>query len=94
MNHGFCAELRLECLLCNLKLVFVVNLYHSAEVKTTEGSVPCPMTTYRSEVHQVDHTISESFYLDIDPLVPLLLDSFQVFSRGLINSWRRCALWK
>jgi len=27
MNHRFCAELRLEGLLCNLKLVFVVNLY-------------------------------------------------------------------
>ena len=52
------------------------------------------MMTYRSEVHQVDHAISECLYFDIDPLVPLLLDICQIFGGGLFNSWRRQALWK
>jgi len=87
MNHGFCAELCLECLLCNLIFILVVDL--TMMWRSTRPSGGIPMTTYRCEVHQVDHAISERLYFDIYPLVPLLLDSFQIFGGCLFNSWRR-----
>lgn len=83
MNHGFCTELCLECLLCDLKFVLVVDL--ATMWRLTQLRAVIPMVTYRSEVHQVDHAISECLYFDIDPLVPLLLDSFQVFGGGLFD---------
>ena len=83
INHGFCTELCLECLLCNFKFVLVVDL--ATMWRLTQPRAVIPKVTYRSEVHQVDHAISEGLYFDIDPLVPLLLDSFQVFGGGLFD---------
>jgi len=83
MNHGFCAELCLECLLCNLKFILVVDLTTMWRLTQPRGVIP--MMAYRSEVHQVNHAISECLNFDINPLVPLILDSFQVFDGGLFN---------
>lgn len=71
-NHRFCAELCLECLLRDLKLIFVVDLI-AMRMSSQRRLRVYSMRTYRSEVHQVDHAISESLYLDVDPLIPFFL---------------------
>jgi hypothetical protein len=89
--HGFCAELRLEGLLCDFKFIFVVDL---TTTQRSGRAMNYAIGTYRCEVHQVDHAISECLYLNIYLFIPFFLDSVQIFSRGLVDSRKGLTQWK
>ena len=96
-HHGLGAALRLERLLSDAELVLVADLAathhgprraHSATVSMRE------ICTHQGEANYVCHAVNESFDLDVNTLVPLLLNGVEVFVRILVNSRLRLALEK